>query len=75
MQNDFTSIPKRELPTMIGKLVHVAGWNRGCCFRLIAYDGDTAWLRTPKTKRSYLVDVTKLQYTRLNAPDVLEVKP
>jgi len=56
-----------ELGSAMQCLVHVEGWNPACVFVYLGTMGGNHILRTPKTKKDYLVSSsTRLLWTRNN---------
>lgn len=49
-----------------GQSVHVEGWNRGCVFRFVRWEGDKAVIVTPKTRKEYRTR-NRLLNTRMNS--------
>lgn len=65
-------IPLEELPSFIGKNIHVSKLKYGCVFKLMAItdDGQESWmhLETPATRKPYKFKTKYAQYLRKDIP-------
>ncbi len=59
-------IPEDKLNLFIGKQVHVLWAHRGCTWRLVRVEGQTAHLVTPRTGKSLRAHIKDLYPTRKN---------
>jgi hypothetical protein len=67
-------IPRAELEAQVGNIIHIAGLNAGCCWRLIRVEGDEMLCRTPVTQREQRFPAYRAQYSRRHEPEVREAE-
>lgn len=61
-------IPKEDLPSFIGKGVHLKWAAKGAIWILISIEGDKVNLKTPKTSKKLVADVSDVCYTNKHRP-------
>jgi hypothetical protein len=62
------SIPKEELPKMIGKGIHLSWAKPGCIWILDSINGEMLKLHTPMTGKRVEAEAKDALYTRKNEP-------
>jgi hypothetical protein len=64
----YIPIPAADLPRMVGKQIHLKWAKPGCTWRLEKVEGETLYLRTPKTGKAFLGRASDACYTRTHEP-------